>query len=151
MKCPACGSETWNNAERVAGGWKGPLHKCKNQDCGWVQWPPKPEKAKPTPKGPAPIKPAPSGSVDWAQVQRDYTAALYTAAHAMAKALGCAVTDVDQQAIQAGAATIIISLKDRGYVLGTLAPPKPTVPKPPTVEELSEVPAPLREPGEEPY
>ncbi len=40
MECGACGSENlYDNREKVAGGWRGPLWKCK--DCDWVKWPPK--------------------------------------------------------------------------------------------------------------
>lgn len=41
VNCPKCNSDTWDNAEKVATGWRGPLYKCKNKDCDWVAWPPK--------------------------------------------------------------------------------------------------------------
>ena len=41
MTCPNCSSDTWDNSAKVASGWKGPIRKCKDKDCGWVQWPPK--------------------------------------------------------------------------------------------------------------
>jgi len=47
MDCPSCGNDTWNNAEKVAGGWNGPLRKCKNKSCDWVQWPEKGKANKP--------------------------------------------------------------------------------------------------------
>ena len=47
MNCPKCGSECWDNAQKVATGWRGPLWKCKNQSCDWVQWPPKEKSAAP--------------------------------------------------------------------------------------------------------
>lgn len=49
MKCPKCGSETWDNreknVERIAQGLKPtPEFKCK-AECGWLQWPDKTAKA----------------------------------------------------------------------------------------------------------
>ena len=49
MKCPKCGSDTWDNreknVERVAQGLKPtPEFKCK-AECGWIQWPDKTAKA----------------------------------------------------------------------------------------------------------
>jgi len=41
MTCETCGSEMWDNREKVRGGWKGPLYKCKDKACGTVVWPPK--------------------------------------------------------------------------------------------------------------
>lgn len=41
VNCPKCNSDTWDNAEKVLTGWRGPLYKCKNKDCDWVAWPPK--------------------------------------------------------------------------------------------------------------
>lgn len=60
MICPKCEtSEVWENDEKVAQGWKGPLRKCKDPDCGWIQWPPKEKKAAPKFAKPAPEAPAP--------------------------------------------------------------------------------------------
>jgi hypothetical protein len=39
-ECPSCGSRVWDNREKVAGGWNGPLWKCRDE-CGWVKWPPR--------------------------------------------------------------------------------------------------------------
>ena len=33
MTCPTCGSDCYDNTAKVAGGWKGPLAKCKNPEC----------------------------------------------------------------------------------------------------------------------
>jgi hypothetical protein len=51
MNCPTCGGETYDNTQKVAGGWKGPLFKCKDPACAWVKWPPKGAKAT-TARGP---------------------------------------------------------------------------------------------------
>lgn len=51
MTCPQCGSECYDNTEKVAGGWKGPLAKCKNPECDFRKWPPKGAKAA-APRGP---------------------------------------------------------------------------------------------------
>lgn len=54
MLCPKCNaSEVWDNTQKVAEGWKGPVRKCRDQQCGWVQWPPKGQKVSPgAPQGP---------------------------------------------------------------------------------------------------
>src|ERR1043166_4456053 len=42
MNCPQCQGEVWDNRARIRDeGWKGPVYKCKDQNCGWVQWPAK--------------------------------------------------------------------------------------------------------------
>ena len=148
MTCPQCGGEMWDNtAPGAKKNPKGPDYKCKDKDCAHAVWLPK--GTKPAAKAATPaVKPAPTGAIDWSQVQRDYTAVIYTAAHALAKGLGCAVTDVDQQAVQAGAATLLIQLEKQGHKLGTLAPKKP---KPPTKEELSEPPAALQDDSDVPF
>jgi hypothetical protein len=40
MTCPNCNGEVWDNTEKVATGWRGPLKKCK-AECGFIIWPPK--------------------------------------------------------------------------------------------------------------
>jgi hypothetical protein len=45
MICPKCEGATYDNTEKVATGWRGPLFKCKDESCGWVKWPPKGAKA----------------------------------------------------------------------------------------------------------
>ena len=82
--------------------------------------------------------PSPSATINWRQIQRDYAALLYTAAHAFTSALGCTIAQLDQRAVQAAAYSILGKLEAQGHRLGTLSP-KPVV-KPPTKEELAEVP-----------
>lgn len=57
MQCPKCQSDVWDNGAKVATGWRGPLLKCKNQNCDWLTWPPK-AKASPVATQ-APIAPQP--------------------------------------------------------------------------------------------
>ena len=150
--CQKCGSELWDNRAQLKTP-KSPQFKCKNQDCGEAYWikGAKPAAPKQTPQA-APVK-APVGPVNWSQVQRDYYAAVYCAIHGLAKAAGCAVKDVPFEAVQAGAATILIQLEKQGHRIGTLAPkpPTPKPPKPPTAEELAEVPEALQATDDLPF
>jgi hypothetical protein len=41
MTCPKCNSDLYDNTAKAAGGWRGPLTKCKNPDCDYRTWPPK--------------------------------------------------------------------------------------------------------------
>lgn len=53
MICPKCDSECWDNAWNKAHGKvkpNAPDFKCKNQDCGWLQWPDK-KAGEPKPAG----------------------------------------------------------------------------------------------------
>ena len=129
---------------------KSPHFRCRDRDCGEAYW----LKAKPVTKAVATTATTAEGTesrkINWAQVQRDYYAAAYCAAHGLAKAVGCKLTDLDQSAVQAGAATLLIQLERQGHRIGTLAP-KPVVPKPPTAEELSEVPEALQQDEEVPF
>lgn len=150
MNCPKCGGPMWDNT--VPGAKKSPKspdYKCKDKECAEAVWLDKKTAKKPAPDTPAPTAPVANGALSWPQIQRDYAVAAYTAAHALARALGCAITDLDQQAVQAGAATLLIQLERMGHRLGTLAPPKPKVPKPPTPQELSEPPAALAATGDD--
>jgi hypothetical protein len=64
-------------------------------------------------------------------------------AQGLARALGCKVADLDQQAVQAGAATLLIGLTSGGRQLGSLRPAPAPKPQPPTAAELATVPAAL--------
>lgn len=66
--CPKCGGECFDNTKKVAEGWKGPLHKCKDQGCGWVQWPPKGPKGAPSNGG----KPSPRVTYTWEELGNTY-------------------------------------------------------------------------------
>ena len=54
-KCPKCQGEIYNNtAKNVARAEEGkklmPQYKCKDEACGWLQWPPKDKDPTETPK-----------------------------------------------------------------------------------------------------
>ena len=121
MNCPNCSSETWDNTEKVKGGWRGPLRKCKDQACGWVQWPPKEKGAKQTS---APAKAGPKWT--WAQLQDTYRNALRISA-ALVPTLVKNATSTD---VVSGAATIFIAASRDGVV----PPPEPLDKKPVAVE-----------------
>lgn len=149
MNCPQCGGEMWDNtAPGAKKNPKGPDFKCKDKICAHAMWLPKAKAA--TPVASKATVQAPPSTVNWSQVGRDYYAAAYCAAHGLAKAMGCELKDLDQSAVQAGAATVLIQLEKQGHRIGALAP-KPKVPKPPTKEELAEVPEPLQDGEEVPF
>ncbi len=153
--CQVCGGPLHDNRNNKKNP-KGPDWRCQNEAClddkgyrtsYWLKQKGPARTVPPT----ASVKP-PLGPVNWAQVQRDYYAAVYCAIHGLAKAAGCAVKDVPFEAVQAGAATILIQLEKQGHRLGTLAPkPAAPKPKPPTAEELAEVPAALQDDGDVPF
>ena len=76
MICPKCQvSEVYENDAKVAQGWRGPIRKCKDPACGWIQWPPKPKVQTP---GPAPkIERGPKWT--WASLQSTYSKCLLIA------------------------------------------------------------------------
>ena len=51
-QCEKCGSDVWNNREKCAGGWRGPVFKCKDRACDWVKWK---EKTEAPPAQPNPL------------------------------------------------------------------------------------------------
>lgn len=53
-ECPQCGGDIWDNTAKVDDGWRGPLYKCKDDDCGWVKWPKKQQRKKSGQKGGGP-------------------------------------------------------------------------------------------------
>src|SRR5690242_7003691 len=73
MQCPKCSSDCWDNREKVAGGWKGPLWKCKDKDCAWVKWPEKGKAASPAAVG----KSGPKWT--WNTIAKTYERALLVA------------------------------------------------------------------------
>ena len=42
-ECPDCGGEIYDNRQKKADepSWRGPLFKCRDDDCGWAKWAPK--------------------------------------------------------------------------------------------------------------
>ena len=117
MNCPQCGSETWDNSEKVKTGWRGPLRKCKDKACNWVLWPPKDKSAR---TNGAPAKAGPKWT--WVQLQDTYRNALrISAALVPTLVKGASSTDV-----VSGAACIFITATRDGVV----PPPEPLDQKP---------------------
>lgn len=121
MQCPNCSSDTWDNTEKVKGGWRGPLRKCKDQACGWVLWPPKEKGAKSTG---APAK-AYTPKWTWAGLQDTYRNALRISA-SLVPTLVKNATSTD---VVSGAATIFIAASRDGVL-----PAEPLDKKPAAIE-----------------
>jgi hypothetical protein len=123
MICEKCGGETYDNREKVAGGWKGPLFKCKDPTCDWRKWPPKASAAAKS-----------SGRVarTWLELSQLYERSLRVAEKhvlPMAKRAGVVVGAAD---VLAAAATIFIAASRDG-VKEKVATPEPA-PAPPLNE-----------------
>lgn len=114
MNCPKCGSEVWENAAKVATGWRGPLRKCKNQGCDWLEWPPKGQKAAAIPRAPAGPK------WTWAQLRQTYARSVAVAKKELDVVKG--VTSAD---ITAGAATVFICATRDGVAELNVPAPEP--------------------------
>lgn len=122
MTCPKCQSDCWDNREKVAGGWKGPLRKCKDTNCGWVEWPPREKPSAPAAKGHVNGHP----KWTWAQLALMYQRSLLLAAKhipAMSAVHKVPFTTAD---LLAGAATIFIAATRDG-VRDTPKPAPPPV------------------------
>jgi len=111
MQCPKCSGPVYDNREknvqRVAEGKKPmPEFKCRDESCGWVQWPPKePKTAKP--QGSAPPRGA---KWTWQSLSSCYVKSLALAVkHCTAKVPGAT-----PEAIIAAAATIFIAASRDG-------------------------------------
>ncbi len=144
MNCPLCSGEMWDNrAKKAAGTYKpgAPAFACRDKDCKGRIWDdPPPARAKmpppPTPV-PAATKPAATGApakvapvdvLDWGLLALHYQKATAAVVVGLTRALGCQANDLDQQAVQAGAATLLIR-SDLG-MYRKAAPPPPPAPKP---------------------
>ena len=133
MICPKCNaSEVWENASKVAQGWKGPLLKCKDPNCGWIQWPPKPKVQTPYP---APkIERGPKWT--WASLQGTYSKCLLIAEKQVIESskrtkIGFTTADV----LAAGATIFIAASRDGVAVQVQLPPPEPEMAADGTAEE----------------
>lgn len=137
MNCEKCGGECWDNREKVRGGWKGPLWKCKDKSCAWVQWPPK---DKPSPKAPGTTTRS-NGEPKWtwASLRQTYTRSLVLAVKETREAAASAKLQLTMQDVIAAAATIFIAASRDGV--------KEIAPKPPVDEE----PVLDNEPDEDPF
>ena len=56
-KCGKCGGGVWDHREKSATGWRGPVFKCKDKACDWVQWKNSSPKPVISPIAPAPAEP----------------------------------------------------------------------------------------------
>lgn len=131
MNCGKCGGETWNNTEKVKGGWNGPVFKCKDKSCDWVMWPPKGEKKS------APQKQTNGAKWTWPQLSVTYRRALLIANQHVPQVLkNATATDV-----VAAAATLFIAASRDGVS-------EPVKEQPATSQPLHERPAALSEPDD---
>lgn len=108
MDCAKCGGECYDNREKVNDGWKGPVFKCKDAECGWTQWPPKGErKGRGGGGGKAPAGPKPT----WKEL-----AARYGKCRDIAVFTWKGVPSVadDPSALVAAAATLFIEANRNG-------------------------------------
>ena len=131
MTCPTCGGETYDNRQKVAGGWKGPVFKCKDKGCGWVQWPPK-EKGQQQQSGPKAVREA---KWTWATLNRTYGRCLLLAEQQLKGSTDRTKVAYAPADIVAAAATIFISASRDGVS----DPPKPA-PKSDPIPEPAYVP-----------
>ena len=118
MQCPQCGGECYDNAQKIEGGWKGPLHKCKDRECGWVKWPPK------EPKGSnhGGRSSGPRVTYTWDELGKTYQRCRLVADRVWK---GSAV-EKDPTALVAATATLFIAAKDMGLKVEAPKPePKP--------------------------
>lgn len=114
MECPQCGSECYDNRQKVEGGWKGPIYKCKDQDCSWKQWPPKgPKNGGSGPK-------TPRVTYTWDELGKVYLRCKQIAAKVWGESLPA-------EALVAAVAAVFIAAKDQGL--------KVEAPKPQPTEE----------------
>lgn len=81
MLCQKCNQPCWDNSEKVAQGWKGPLAKCKDASCGWILWPPKKDRAQGRAGPFVPREP----KWTWAQLSNMYGESLKIAANGVSK------------------------------------------------------------------
>ena len=121
MDCPTCGNDCYDNRQqnqtRVAEGRKPmPDFKCKDKDCGWIKWGPKPAKGQ---KG----QPARNGGKwTWQQLSMLYGNSLKLAL----KHVEAMVPNATPAETIAAAATIFIAAtRDGVQPLKKPEPPKP--------------------------
>ena len=130
MMCPKCNaSEVWENAEKVAGGWRGPLRKCKDKNCGWIQWPPKPKNE---PKAEAKAVHSTNGHAakwTWASLSTTYQRSLTVAVKHVTALAASHKMPVTMDNILAACATVFIAASRDG-----VQDPKPA-PEPPIPDD----------------
>jgi len=127
MQCPECNGECWDNRQKISDqpDWRGPVYKCKDDECGWIKWQPKGKKSGGS-KAPA----APKGPRwTWPMLSTYYRNSLAIAVKHVKKA----IPDAKPEDILAGAHTVLIAATKGG-----VADPQPKPePKPePSYEEM---------------
>ncbi len=110
--CPTCQGPVYNNTEKVATGWRGPLFKCKDESCGWVKWPPKGAKA----------TPARGAKWTWGSLARAYERSLLLAEKYVAASSKRTKLPFTTQDVLAATATIYITVSRDGVQEATAAP-----------------------------
>jgi len=103
MTCPTCGSDCYDNTAKVAGGWKGPLAKCKNPECDFRKWPPKGAKAA-SPRG---------AKWTWGTLSRTYARCFLLAEKHVGESSKRTKKDFTMADLLASTATLLIAA-DRG-------------------------------------
>jgi hypothetical protein len=124
MTCERCGGETYDNTAKVAGGWKGPVFKCKDAACGWVKWPP---------KGSTPAKGAPARGAKWTwgSLSRTYERCLLLAEKHVGESAKRTKVPFTAADLLAAAATLLIAVDRGGMQEATAAKPAPLDQPPP--------------------
>lgn len=131
MECPTCGGPTFDNrqqnAQRIANGEKPrPDFKCKDRDCGWVKWGPRPKKG-------TTARANGGAKWTWPQLSQLYERSLLVAKkHVTAALPNASPADV----IAAGATVFIAASRDGVKAVA----PKPKVEEPPPPEPQDEEP-----------
>lgn len=131
--CPNCSSEVYDNRQKVAVGWKGPLFKCKDKECGWVKWPP---------KGQAKTKPVAGGDRTpkwtWETLYRTYSRCWKLAEKVVvdsSKRTKVGFTNAD---IHGMAATVFIAASQGGIKENASPPEQPMEEPPEALEETGD-------------
>ena len=124
MNCPKCGGPTWDNAQKVLAGWRGPLIKCHDKSCGWIQWPPKP-KSEPKAVAHAPTN-GHAAKWTWASLSTTYHRSLVIAAKHVITLGTSQKMPVTMADVLAGAHTIFICATRDGVQEPKPEPPAAT-------------------------
>ena len=127
-ECPSCGGNIYDNRQKVADGWKGPLFKCKDQECGWKKWAPKGQQQKGGPKGNG-FSAGPKWT--WEKLSGMYAKSLAIAD----KHVKNLVPNALPADVIAATATLFIAATRDG-----IKPPPPKEPEPVPVEEEDDLP-----------
>lgn len=136
MNCPQCGDLCYDNSQRIAGGWKGPLYKCKDRACGWVQWPPKGQQGQAA-RAAAPPRNGPAYT--WASLALTFKRCYTIAQRVVGK---------ESKDLQDATSTLFIGATRLGL---TVEPPRAPVPPPPprTRDDFEDFPEALEDGSED--